>query len=159
MTESPGTIEKLIEESRLVAQAPDKSALAALLEEAEHDIVAADANLLTFGSWADAMLYESGLRSARAIVQAAGYRIVACDRAHVTTIDAADALTGGAHHAAFIRLHRMRRRRNEFMYAATAEPTASDTQQARQDASLLSSVARQAVADLASGQGRSEAPR
>lgn len=149
MTKSPGTIDKLVAEGRLVTQAPDASALSAMLEEAERDIAAADANVLMFGSWADAMLYESGLRSARVIVQAAGYRIIVRDRAHVTTIDAADALTGGAHHAAFIRLHRMRRRRNEFMYAATAEPTISDTQQARHDASLLSSVARQAVADLA----------
>ena len=109
----------LVVAGRLVAQRADVAALEAMLDEAARDVAAADANMRSYGSWADAMLYEAALRSARVIVQAAGYRIVARDRAHVTTIDAADMLTGGAHHAVFTRLHRMRRKRNEFMYEAT----------------------------------------
>lgn len=109
-----------------MAQAPDRTALEATIDGAERDVVAADANFNTFGPWADAMLYEAGLRSARVIVQAAGFRIDAGARAHVTAIDAADTLTGPEHHFIFVRLHRMRRRRNDFMYGTSADPTAED---------------------------------
>lgn len=139
-------IENLVAQGRLVAQAADIRALEAMIDEADRDIAAADANVNAFGSWADAMLYESGLRSARVIVMAGGFRIVARDRAHVSTIDAADELTEGAHHAVFVRLHRMRRRRNEFMYEASVDPTVSDIEQARKDITLLLELARQAVA-------------
>lgn len=92
------------------------------------------------------MLYEAGLRCARAIVQAAGYRIAA-DRGHVTAIDAADALTG-AHHRLFVRLHRMRRHRHEFMYESAPEPSPGDLEQGRQDVEALLRVADKAVADV-----------
>lgn len=142
------TVADLVAEGRLISQAPDVAALRESLDEAARDIAAADANMGGFGSWADAMLYEAGLRSARAIVGAVGYRVVARDRAHVTTIDAADASTNGAQHAVFVRLHRMRRRRNEFMYEAAAVSTESDLQQARRDVSELASLARHAVERL-----------
>lgn len=95
------------------------------------------------------MLYEAGLRSARAIVQAAGFRIDAGARAHVTAIDAADVLSGGELHRTFVRLHRMRRRRNAFMYATTNDPTDQDLAQARRDVLTLISVARRAIEQLA----------
>ncbi len=91
------------------------------------------------------MLYEAGLRCSRIIVQAAGYRIDAGAGAHRTAIDAADALTGRARHTVFVRLHRMRRRRNEFMYETAADPTEQDLAQARRDVVLLHEVARKAL--------------
>lgn len=84
----------------------------------------------TSPSWAETMLYEASLRAARVIVQAAGFRI-ATDRGHVTAIDAADALTDGDHHRRFVRLHRMRRMRHEFMYETRHPPSAADLAQAR----------------------------
>lgn len=67
------------------------------------------------------MLYEAGLRSARAIVQAHGFRI-SSHRGHVAAIDAADALTVGRHHRTFVRLHRMRRMRHDFAARNMAQP-------------------------------------
>lgn len=134
-----------IAEGRLIVQAPDALTLAATLDGAERDVAAADANIEHFIPWADAMLYEAGLRSARAIVQAHGFRIDAGARAHITAIDAADALTDGALHLLFVRLHRMRRRRNDFMYATTIDPTQQDLAQARVDVVALIAAARQAI--------------
>ena len=148
MSENRPLVLRLVDEGRLVAQSADARMLADMIDQAAHDIAAPDANKGTFGAWADAMLYEAGLRSVRAVVQANGYRIVVRDRAHMTAIDAADALTGGIHYTVFTRLHRMRRRRNEFMYEATAEPTDADLQQARRDVSLLLTLAREAVSGI-----------
>lgn len=141
----PASIQDLVAAGRLVTQAPDRLALAQVLESAERDVLAADANVETFSPWADAMLYEAGLRAARVIVQAAGHRIDAGAGAHVTAIDAADAVTGRTHHTVFVRLHRMRRRRNTFMYETTPDPSESDLMQARTDVRSLIEVARQAV--------------
>ena len=141
----PTSIEDMLDAGRLVTQASDRLALAQVIGSAERDVLAADANFATFSPWADAMLYEAGLRAARVIVQAAGYRIDAGAGAHVTAIDAADALTGRTHHTVFVRLHRMRRRRNSFMYETTPDPSDSDLAQARTDVRSLIQVARQAV--------------
>lgn len=142
------SIAALVGDGRLVGQAPDRTALEATIDGAERDVAAADANLGSFGPWADAMLYEAGLRSARVIVQAAGFRIDAAARAHVTAIDAADTLTGAEHHLIFVRLHRMRRRRNDFMYGTIVDPTDQDLAQARRDVVVLISLARHAVDQL-----------
>lgn len=115
------SIAGLVESGRLIPQVPDLHALREALEAASRDLLAADANREAFTPWADAMLYEAGLRSARAIVQAGGYRIDAGARAHVSAIDGADALTGHRHHRLFVRLHRMRRRRNDFMYGTAPD--------------------------------------
>lgn len=141
----PTTIEDMLDAGRLVTQASDRLALAQVIGSAERDVLAADANIATFSPWADAMLYEAGLRAARVIVQAAGYRIDAGAGAHVTAIDAADAVTGRTHHTVFVRLHRMRRRRNNFMYETTPDPSESDLTQARTDVRSLIEVAKQAV--------------
>jgi hypothetical protein len=53
-----------------------------------------------------------------------------------------------AQHAVFVRLHRMRRRRNEFMYEAALVSSESDLQQARRYVSELVSLARHAVEHL-----------
>ena len=135
----------MVAAGRLAEQAPDRFSLGLVVEGAERDVLASDANLATFGPWADVMLYEAGLRSARAIVQAGGFRIDSGARAHVTAIDAADALTNRKHHTIFVRLHRMRRRRHEFMYQAVADPTAQDLAQARRDVMSLIAVARAAI--------------
>jgi hypothetical protein len=135
----------LVAERRLVQQEPDRTTLAAVLTNAERDIAAADANRSGFSPWTEVMLYEAGLRCSRIIVQAAGYRIDAGAGAHRTAIDAADALTGRARHTVFVRLHRMRRRRNEFMYETAADPTEQDLAQARRDVVLLHEVARKAL--------------
>ena len=79
------------------------------------------------------------------IVQAAGFRIAA-DRGHVTAIDTADALTDGVHHRPFLRLHRMRRMRREFMYQTRHPPSAADLAQARLDVEALLAVAAAAIA-------------
>lgn len=142
------TIAQLVGEGRLVPQAPDPRALTNALDTAARDIVAADANRRTFTPWADAMLYEAGLRAARAIVGAAGYRIDSGGRAHITAIDAADALTGQREHRLFVRLHRMRRRRNDFMYDTAADPTEVDLTQARIDVEALIVLAKAAVEAL-----------
>jgi hypothetical protein len=142
-------IRGLVAEGRLVPQAPDRVALETTLAGARRDVKAADANIEKFSPWSDAMLFEAGLRSTRAIVQAAGYRIDAGAWAHVTTIDAADALTDGVHHLIFVRLHRMRRRRKEFMYGTSPEPTASDLAQARSDVLTMIELARAAVEQIA----------
>jgi hypothetical protein len=142
------SIAGLVAEGRLVAQTPDRPALEVAIDGAGRDVAAADANIRSFGPWADAMLYEAGLRSARVIVQAAGFRIDAGARAHVTAIDAADTLTNLDHHLIFVRLHRMRRRRNDFMYATTADPSDQDLAQARRDVMTLISLARRAIEDL-----------
>ena len=141
----PTTIEDMLDAGRLVTQASDRLALAQVIGSAERDVLAADANIATFSPWADAMLYEAGLRAARVIVQAAGYRIDAGAGAHVTAIDAADAVTGRTHHTVFVRLHRMRRRRNNFMYETTPDPSELDLTQARGDVRSLIEVAKLAV--------------
>jgi hypothetical protein len=88
------------------------------------------------------MLYEGALRAARVIVMAGGYRIAA-DRGHVTAIDAADALTSRRHHRIFVRLHRLRRRRHEFMYQTPPDPGAQELDSAQADVLTLIRVARQ----------------
>lgn len=90
------------------------------------------------------MLYEAGLRAARVIVMAGGYRISA-DRGHVTAIDAADALTSHRHHRIFVRLHRLRRRRHDFMYETPAEPGAQELATARTDITQLIGIARRQI--------------
>lgn len=142
------TLKEMLDAGRLVAQAPDRIALANVIGSAERDVLAADANVATFSPWADAMLYEAGLRAARVIVQAAGYRIDSGAGAHVTAIDAADAVTSGTNHSVFVRLHRMRRRRNDFMYESTPDPSESDLTQARIDVQTVIEVARRAVESL-----------
>lgn len=142
------SIAELVEAGRLIPQRPDAHALGEALATASRDLLASDANRETFTPWADAMLYEAGLRSARVIVQAAGYRIDAGARAHVTAIDAADALTGHRQHRLFVRLHRMRRRRNDFMYATAADPTELDLAQARLDVNELLGLAQAALASI-----------
>ena len=145
MTSQLPAISALVAEGRLLVQAPDWVTLAATIDGAERDVAAADANLEDFSPWADAMLYEAGLRAARAIVQAHGFRIGAGARAHVTAIDAADALTSDQLHLLFVRLHRMRRRRNEFMYGTTVDPTEQDLAQARRDIVALIAAARRVI--------------
>lgn len=145
MRREPVSVEGLIAAGRLVPQAPDAPALTLVLGAAALDVTASDANLGEFSPWAETMLYEAGLRAARVIVQAAGYRIDAGLGAHVTAIDGADAITGRAHHPVFVRLHRMRRRRHDFMYETAADPTERDLAQARADVESLIEVARRAV--------------
>jgi hypothetical protein len=139
------SVAELLEAGRLVRQEADVRALGEALEVAARDIEAADANRDTFTPWADVMLYEAGLRSARVIVQAAGFRIDAGARAHMTAIDAADALTGHRHHRLFARLHRMRRRRNNFMYDTAPDPSEQDLAQARLDVQAVVALARAAL--------------
>jgi hypothetical protein len=135
----------LIAAERLRVQGPDPDALIEGLALAERDLEAAAATQDRFAPWAEAMLYEAGLRAARMIVMAAGYRISA-DRGHVTAIDAADALTDSRHHRVFVRLHRLRRRRHEFMYETGADPSAQDLATARADVTTLIGVAREQIA-------------
>lgn len=144
--QSPVAIEDLVYEGRLRPQRPDSLALSAMLDAAVGDLEAAAANDVTFPSWAMSMRYEAGLRCARAIVQAAGYRIAA-DRGHLTAIDAADVLTGGRHHLVFVRLHRMRRTRHEFMYEVGADPSIEDLDLARMDVLTLIDLAKAAIRD------------
>ena len=132
----------------LVAQSPDKVALEDSISAAERDVTAAAANTSAFGQWADAMLYEAGLRCARVLVLAGGYRIRAGAGAHRTAIDAADAITGQRHHRLFVRLHRMRRRRNDFMYETAPDPSQADLAQARLDVDALIALARTALGIL-----------
>jgi hypothetical protein len=139
------SIAELVEAGRLIPQAPDAHALREALAAASRDLLASDANRETFTPWADAMLYEASLRSARVIVQAAGYRIDAGARAHITAIDSADALTGHRQHRLFVRLHRMRRRRNDFMYGTAPDPTVEDLAQARRDVEAVMALAKAAV--------------
>jgi len=134
----------LVAEGRLRLQEPDLDALNETLDLAERDVEAAAANESRYAPWAETMLYEAGLRSARVIVMAAGYRI-AVDRGHVTAIDAADALTDRRHHRVFVRLHRLRRHRHEFMYETAAEPGAQELATARQDVETLIEVARKRI--------------
>lgn len=139
----------LVADGRLRSQPVDPVALRAVLAAADEDLVAAAAVIATSPSWAETMLYEAGLRAARVIVQAAGFRIAA-DRGHVTAIDAADALTDGVHHRPFVRLHRMRRLRHEFMYETRHPPSAADLAQAHMDVEVLLVVAA-ATIDGAAG--------
>ena len=141
------TIEELVIDGRLRPQRPDIFGLPKMLEAAARDLEAAAANDQIFPSWAMSMRYEAGLRCARVIVQAAGYRIAA-DRGHVTAIDAADSLTQGRHHLTFVRLHRMRRTRHEFMYEVGADPSMQDLELARRDVLRLIGLARTAVEGL-----------
>lgn len=136
---------ELLADGLLRLQVPDRTALDASLDAARHNIRAAAANVTTFPSWAEAMFYEAGLRCARAIVGAAGYRISA-ERGHVTAIDAADALTGGSHHPIFVRLHRMRRTRQEVLYETRPDPSRQDLDRAARDVERLLEVAGSAVA-------------
>jgi hypothetical protein len=144
MPERRPNVADLVAEGRLRLQEPDVDALSETLALAERDLDAAAANEGRFAPWAETMLYEAGLRAARAIVMAAGYRIAA-DRGHVTAIDAADALTNGRHHRVFVRLHRLRRRRHEFMYETAADPGAQELATARADVSELIRIARRRI--------------
>lgn len=119
-----------------------------MVEAARQDLVVAAAVDETSLSWAAAILYEAGLRCARVIVHAAGWRIAA-DRAHQTAIDAADEITAGRVHRPFLRLHRMRRVRHEFMYEVGHEPSKSDIAQARRDIEALLVEAEDAIRGLA----------
>lgn len=138
------TIGELIADGRLRLQPADSAALEDVLAAARGDLAAAASNTDAFPAWAETMMYEAGLRCARVIVQAAGYRI-GTDRGHVTAIDAADDLTGGRHHRRFVRLHRMRRRRHEFVYETGPDPSRGDLEQARSDVEALLDVAEAAV--------------
>jgi hypothetical protein len=135
-----------VADGRLRIQTPDRAALEAVVAAARQDVAAAESNLTAFPAWAETMLYEAGLRCARVIVQAAGYRIAA-DRGHVTAIDAADSLTQGRHHRRFVRLHRMRRQRHEFMYETAPDPSRGDLKQALQDVDHLLRLAVSALGD------------
>lgn len=135
---------ELVGDGRLRPQPADPVALRAVLDAAGDDLVAVAAVETASPSWAETMLYEAGLRAARVIVQAAGFRIAA-DRGHVTAIDAADALTDGGHHRRFVRLHRMRRMRHEFMYETRHPPSAADLAQARLDVEALLAAAETAI--------------
>jgi hypothetical protein len=132
----------LVEAGQLRPQAPDRQTLLDTLELAERDLEAAEENAGRFALWAETMIYEAGLRAARVIVMAAGYRIAA-ERGHVTAINAADALTEEKLHRIFLRLHRLRRRRAEFMYESTSEPGAQELATATDDARRLIAVARE----------------
>ncbi len=145
MVRTLASIAELVADGRLVPQPPDAATLLAVLAAGRRDLEAAEANRSEYAPWADAMLYEAGLRAARVIVQAAGYRIDAGKGAHAATIDAADVLTGQRHHPAFTRLQRMRRRRNNFMYDTAPEPTRSDLERASIDVSMLLDLAEKAL--------------
>lgn len=132
-------------DGRLVPQPPDRAALRASLDAARRDLQAAEATRADYASWADAMLYEAGLRAARAIVLAAGYRVDAAKGAHAVAIDAADVLTQERRHTVFTRLQRMRRRRNDFMYETSADPTETDLERARVDILVVLSLADAAL--------------
>jgi len=139
------SIEDLVADGRLVPQPPDGRALQAVLAAGRRDLDAAESNRAAYAPWADAMLYEAGLRAARVIVQAAGYRIDSGKGAHATTVDAADVLMGERSHPVFARLHRMRRRRNDFMYETAPEPTEADLDQARADVTVLLGLATEVL--------------
>ena len=145
MVRALASISELVSAGRLVPQPADAAALHAVLLAGRRDLEAAEANRATYAPWSDVMLYEAGLRAARVIVQAAGYRIDAAKGAHAVTIDAADVLTDQRHHPAFTRLQRMRRRRNDFMYETAPDPANADLDRARLDVSLLLDVAQTAV--------------
>jgi hypothetical protein len=138
---------ELLADGLLRLQPPDRAALDASLGAAARDVEAAKANVETFPAWAETMFYEAGLRCARAVVAAAGYRI-STERGHVTAIDAADALTAGSHHPIFVRLHRMRRTRHEFMYETRPDPSRTDLDRAARDVERLLEVALSAVARI-----------
>ena len=135
---------EFVTDGRLRPQTPDRGALSATVIAARADLAAAGTIAVASPSWAEAMLYEAGLRTARVIVQAAGFRIAA-DRGHTTAIDAADLLTHGAHHRRFVRLHRMRRQRHEFMYETGRPPSESDLATDKADVESLLAVAEQAI--------------
>jgi hypothetical protein len=145
MTHDLVDLGEFVADGRLRPQRADPVALRAVLDATKDDLVAAATVVTTSPSWAETMLDEAGLRTARVIVQAAGCRIVA-DRGHVTAIDAADALTDGGHHRRFVRLRRMRRMRHEFMYETRHPPSAADLAQARVDVEVLLAVAEAAIA-------------
>lgn len=132
-------------DGRLVPQPPHRATLGASLDAARRDLQAAEATRADYAPWADAMLYEAGLRAARAIVLAAGYRVDAAKGAHAVAIDAADVLTQEQQHPVFTRLQRMRRRRNDFMYEAGADPTETDLAQARVDVLVVLGLADAAI--------------
>ena len=140
----------LVAAGELREQAPDWQMLLETLELAERDLEAAAANASQFPPWAETMIYGAGLRAARVIVMAAGYRIAA-ERGHVTAINAADALTEEVHHRIFVRLHRLRRRRHEFMYEAASEPGAQELATAEHDARQLIAIARDRVPSATGG--------
>ncbi|MEP7378780.1 MAG: hypothetical protein ABI725_04380 [Chloroflexota bacterium] len=139
-------IGEMVADGRLRLQRPDRSVLLESLAAARNDLVAANSNAAAFPAWAETMLYEAGLRCARTIVQAAGYRIAA-ERGHVTAIDAADTLTA-SNHRLFVRLHRMRRQRHEFMYESAPEPSLADLDQGRKDVEALIRLVEQSMADV-----------
>jgi hypothetical protein len=138
-------METLLADGRVRTAQADFDALEATLVAAERDIAASAEVAAQHPGWSEAMLYEAGLRSARAIVQAHGFRI-SSHGGHVAAIDAADALTVGRHHRTFVRLHRMRRMRHDFMYETAPEPSRQDLDQAERDVTSLIAIARQAVA-------------
>lgn len=138
---------EFVTDGRLRPQTPDRDALLAIVLAARADLVAAGTVEAASPSWAEAMQYEAGLRAARVIVQAAGFRIAA-DRGHVTAIDAADLITSGTHHRRFVRLHRMRRQRHEFMYETGRAPSDSDLAVGRADVEALLAEAARLVGAL-----------
>lgn len=137
-------VAELLASGSLHPQTPDANELRAMLNAAEQDLKAAESIGDRFPARAEAILYEAGLRAARIVVMASGYRI-AVERGHVTAIDAADALTEGRRHRLFVRLHRLRRRRHGFLYTAAPDPTTQELATARGDAAALIELARDAI--------------
>jgi hypothetical protein len=138
------SIDGFVAEGRLRPQEVDRAALIEVLAAARQDLAAASANERPFAPWAEAMLYEAGLRACRIIVMSAGWRITA-ERGHVTAIDAADVLTRGREHRLFARLHRVRRRRHEFLYDLPRDPSAQELRTTRADVERLISLAQEAL--------------
>lgn len=142
------SLDVFITDGRLRAQRSDVFTLEQMLDAARRDLDAADKMLEESRSWTEAILYEAGLRCARVIVQAAGWRIAA-DRGHQTAIDAADGITQDRQHRRLLRLHRMRRVRHEVMYEVGREPSQSDIEQARRDVVALIAEAEAAIGRIA----------
>lgn len=148
MTDERGpVIAEFAADGRLRAARPDRHTLEKTVEQARHDLPTADSIRDSSPNWAEAILYEAGLRCARVIVQAAGWRISA-NRGHETAIDGADEVTGGRVHRRLLRLHRMRRVRHAFMYDVGHEPSLSDLDTAKSDVLALIQEAESAIAAL-----------
>ena len=84
--------QELIADGRLRIQRLDRHALEEVIAAARADLVAARAMAAISPGWTEAILYEAGLRCARVIVQAQGFRISA-DKGQQTAIDAANAFS------------------------------------------------------------------
>lgn len=115
----------------------DPHAVATWLERSRDDIALSRSIAASHPYRCLTIAYEAGLRACAGILDLAGYRIRSQQGHHGATIDAAEAVLGGAFAPRLKRLDMARRYRNDDLYGEAAPPSAAQLDEATSDAEAL----------------------